>query len=810
MVEKRRNILTHVILWILIPIILFPIVWVVSTSIRRDEAAFSTKLFSSRITLQNYRDLLFPEKNMPVLSQEIQNLILRTPPYDDWKKDRLEKEIDNDIKSLKNYLKETQERYENAKNSFDKVNSILSSKNDEIKDKTISILKELKSYLEKVTPKEGTNQEDFKVVLYKFLYKESYNSKIFNYLKEDVEKVLGYKINSCEDYKLALFELEKAYNNSLGKLELRLPEINKKLEANIRKYNSVRERYREIQDEIIFIYRILNEEIKLEIASILKDLNLAANKDSLKISLVSFRKSSNNSFIFKSIKTLDSIIERLNKYPDFYEFTNNLKEVSHILKNNGDSLGNLSSIYAAIEKLNRKIFPVLSKLQKNIDLIQKEEIKLASIKQENEFLEMQKELLQNEVNQEEENLKPATKTEQIQLLIKKIDEKIKHIENITGFKKLVNYCAPIESELRDFATTYIINFGRDDLVAKIESAADKLKWFSDYSTFLEKFYVFSRNLNSTIEKSSSLVMNLEKSWRDLFNSYLNNERISLKNLDDLYNIIKTDYVNLVSSNMNVVSKKAGDLMDIIPYKEVRRDLNRIDGELFRIDQIWKQKTKHYFLIWVRNSILVAGTAAIITTLICSLAAYPFSRMRFFGRKYGILALLLIQMFPSAVYMIAIYTLLNLLGKFIPLLGLDTLTGLTFVYLGNIAYNMYLIKGYYDTIPDSLEESAMIDGATRFQTFYKIVVPLARPILTVVVILTFMNVFNEFIFARIILQDAKNYTYAIGLWTFSSGPYLTEWGLFTSAALLGMLPMTILFLSLQKYIVSGLTKGAVKG
>jgi len=267
---------------------------------------------------------------------------------------------------------------------------------------------------------------------------------------------------------------------------------------------------------------------------------------------------------------------------------------------------------------------------------------------------------------------------------------------------------------------------------------------------------------------------------------------------------------MVSSNLNIVSKKAGELMDNMPYREIKGYLRKIDNEIFRIDQIWKQKTKHYFLRWVRNSIIVSGVSAIITTFICALAAYPFSRMRFWGRRYGILTLLLIQMFPSAVYMIAIYSLLNLLGKFIPFLGLDTLSGLTFVYLGNIAYNMFLIKGYYDTIPDSLEESAMIDGATRFQTFYKIILPLARPILTVVVILTFMNVFNEFIFARIILQDAQKYTYAIGLWTFSSGPYMTEWGLFTAAALLGMLPMTILFLSLQKYIVSGLTKGAVKG
>ena len=512
-----------------------------------------------------------------------------------------------------------------------------------------------------------------------------------------------------------------------------------------------------------------------------------------------------------SLEVLNLLIENLSKYPDFYELSNSLREISSYLASYEETAeGNPASPYLVLENLYIETSPLLIRLEKNVNDIQEAEKNLIALKEENTLLKNQQELLREGIKKVEETLIPATRAEQVQIFIKKIEEQIAGIEEVTKFEELVSYCVSITKDLLNFVTSYIMDFGEDNLSSQIEATTNKLSWFNDYSTFSDRFNKFSKNLDTPLEKSNSLISDFEKKWADLLRASLNGEKVSVRELDELYNIIKTDYVNMVGSNISVVSRKAGDLMDTIPYRELKKDLNSVDKELFRINQIWTQKTKHYFLRWVKNSIVVAGVAALITTFVCSLAAYPFSRMRFWGRKYGILAMLLIQMFPSAVYMIAVYSLLNLLGKFIPLLGLDTLTGLTFIYLGNIAYNVYLIKGYYDTIPSSLEESAMIDGATRFQTFYKIVIPLALPILTVVVILTFMNIFNEFVFARIILQDAKNYTYAIGLWTFSSGPYQTEWGLFTAAALLGMLPMTVLFLSLQKYIVSGLTKGAVKG
>jgi len=812
MIEKRRPFLTHIILWILIPVILFPIIWIVSTSIRRDEAIFSTKLFSSRVSLQNYRDLIAPEKNIPALVQEMQSLILRTSPYDSWEEKRLKEVLLEDIEAFKGYLQETRDRYERAQSSFDNINLALSSRSNNIKEEVLVSLRELKEYLEKNVSVEESNEENLKIVLYQLLYPESYNSKLFIYLKEDLEKVSDYHINSPEDYEKALSALEKTYQISLGSLKTELAQLEKKLEENSRNYGIARTEYEKIEEEILSISQILNSEVKSEITLLLEELKAVEIIKNTENKLVSLSKdTSPGAFTPPSLEVLNLLIENLSKYPDFYELSNSLREISSYLASYEETAeGNLASPYLVLENLYIETSPLLIRLEKNVNDIQEAEKNLIALKEENTLLKNQQELLREGIKKVEETLIPATRAEQVQIFIKKIEEQIAGIEEVTKFEELVSYCVSITKDLLNFVTSYIMDFGEDNLSSQIEATTNKLSWFNDYSTFSDRFNKFSKNLDTPLEKSNSLISDFEKKWADLLRASLNGEKVSVRELDELYNIIKTDYVNMVGSNISVVSRKAGDLMDTIPYRELKKDLNSVDKELFRINQIWTQKTKHYFLRWVKNSIVVAGVAALITTFVCSLAAYPFSRMRFWGRKYGILAMLLIQMFPSAVYMIAVYSLLNLLGKFIPLLGLDTLTGLTFIYLGNIAYNVYLIKGYYDTIPSSLEESAMIDGATRFQTFYKIVIPLALPILTVVVILTFMNIFNEFVFARIILQDAKNYTYAIGLWTFSSGPYQTEWGLFTAAALLGMLPMTVLFLSLQKYIVSGLTKGAVKG
>jgi maltose/maltodextrin transport system permease protein len=799
MIGKRNQIITHIILWILIPIILFPVVWVVTTSLRRDEAAFSTKLFSSRISTQNYKDLLIPEKNVPVLVQELQNLIIVTPPYDQWSKDKIEKEIQKDISNLKAYMKETKDRQRNASEAFYKINDYMESKNENLKHDIIAILEDLKDYLEKRLPKEESKNEYFKLAITTIIYKRDLNKETISIFKDDLEKLFGIKISSEKDIKKVSNLLKRYYEQKIGKNERKLRELNSVISLNQEKYDKLLKEYTFLQDKVLNINNKITNDILKEILTFDKELEKIVENNHLSYVNVAYIPSINH-----KITEIKQIIENISKFPDLYEVKRALENVSTKL-----ALVKRSD-YKDIDNILDNLRGLLKELDKNVKILQEKNRKVAFLKQENEFLEIEKELTQGEVEKQEENIKPSTKYGQLKIFISDLEKEIKKIESAEDFNHFLELTYSLSDKFREFATSYIIDFGQDSLIVSVEQTADRLKWLNDFKIFYEKFKLFSTNLNLVTEKTNSLIYAVDNKWKEVFEKSFKGEKSYLPELDDLYNLVKTDFVNMVSSNLNIVSKKAGELMDNIPYGEIKGYLREIDNEVFRIDQIWKQKTKHYFLRWVRNSIIVSGVASIITTLICALAAYPFSRMRFWGRRYGILTLLLIQMFPSAVYMIAIYSLLNLLGKFIPFLGLDTLSGLTFVYLGNIAYNMFLIKGYYDTIPDSLEESAMIDGATRFQTFYKIILPLARPILTVVIILTFMNVFNEFIFARIILQDAQKYTYAIGLWTFSSGPYMTEWGLFTAAALLGMLPMTILFLSLQKYIVSGLTKGAVKG
>lgn len=217
-----------------------------------------------------------------------------------------------------------------------------------------------------------------------------------------------------------------------------------------------------------------------------------------------------------------------------------------------------------------------------------------------------------------------------------------------------------------------------------------------------------------------------------------------------------------------------------------------------------------FPTWVWNTIKVAGVTAIITVFLCALGAYAFSRFRFRGRRTGLLTLLLVQMFPQMLAMVAIYLLLLELGKYFPWLGLNTHLGLILVYLGGaMGFNTWFMKGYFDTIPRSLEESAMVDGATPFQAFWRIILPLARPILAVVLIIQFITSYGEYILASILLKGVDRYTLAVGLRFFIQEAYNRRWGTFAAASIMGAIVILIIFLPLQRLIISGLTRGAVK-
>jgi len=213
--------------------------------------------------------------------------------------------------------------------------------------------------------------------------------------------------------------------------------------------------------------------------------------------------------------------------------------------------------------------------------------------------------------------------------------------------------------------------------------------------------------------------------------------------------------------------------------------------------------------WYLNTLKVSCLTSILVVMVTSLMGFAFSRLRFRGRRSGLYTLVLLQMFPQMLAMVAIYLILFTAGQYIPAFGLDTHTSLILVYLGGaIGVNVWLIKSYFDTIPRSLEESVYIDGATPFQSFLHIMLPLARPILAVTFFLQFMATYSEFVLAKILLATSDKYTMAVGLHNFIAEKYTQRWGVFSAASLLGAIPILVLFWALQKQLVSGLTRGAV--
>ncbi|MGW0431562.1 sugar ABC transporter permease [Micromonospora sp. NPDC003197] len=215
--------------------------------------------------------------------------------------------------------------------------------------------------------------------------------------------------------------------------------------------------------------------------------------------------------------------------------------------------------------------------------------------------------------------------------------------------------------------------------------------------------------------------------------------------------------------------------------------------------------------WFLNSVLIAGLAAAASVFLSALAAYAFSRMRFRGRRVGLLALLLIQMFPQFLAIVAIFLIFTKITDLWPVIGFNTSWGLMLLYLGTaLGVNTWLMKGFFDTLPRELDESATMDGASHVQVFFRIMLPLVAPILAVSGLLAFISTINEFLIANVFLTDAESKTLSVGMYGLVAGERNANFGIFAAGTLLTAVPTVAVFQFLQRYIVSGLTAGAVKG
>lgn len=211
-----------------------------------------------------------------------------------------------------------------------------------------------------------------------------------------------------------------------------------------------------------------------------------------------------------------------------------------------------------------------------------------------------------------------------------------------------------------------------------------------------------------------------------------------------------------------------------------------------------------FMLWVWNSLKLCMCVAVIQLLLTTTAAYAFARIRFPGRTKGLMALLVLQVFPNTMALAGYYVIIYKFGL------VNNFVAIIFVLAAGSAYNIWLIKTYIDGIPKELDESAFVDGAGHSVVFLKIILPLAMPQIAVIFIFSFISTYSEYVISSVFLQTPDSYTLAIGLQSFIADQFNAHWTIFAAAAVLASLPVMIIFILLQKYIQGGLLAGGVKG
>lgn len=215
------------------------------------------------------------------------------------------------------------------------------------------------------------------------------------------------------------------------------------------------------------------------------------------------------------------------------------------------------------------------------------------------------------------------------------------------------------------------------------------------------------------------------------------------------------------------------------------------------------------LLWLWNSVKVATLSATLALFLSTTAAYAFARMKFAGKKAALMGLMLMQMFPTVLALVAIHAIFSRIGHAFPLFGIDSHWALILAYSGGIALHIWTIKGFYETIPPEIEEAATVDGATPWQAFWRVLLPMAVPILMVIFLLAFIGAIIEYPQASILLRTQPKLTMAVGAKQFLYAQHYL-WGDFAAAAILSGLPISVVFILAQRWMISGLTSGANKG
>jgi arabinogalactan oligomer/maltooligosaccharide transport system permease protein len=227
--------------------------------------------------------------------------------------------------------------------------------------------------------------------------------------------------------------------------------------------------------------------------------------------------------------------------------------------------------------------------------------------------------------------------------------------------------------------------------------------------------------------------------------------------------------------------------------------------------LWENPDQPYWR-WMRNSVLIASINAVVQLAIGATAAYALSRFRYRGRKTTLMTILIIQMFPQLLAVTAFYVILADLRESIPFMDFGNPIALLVIFAGGaLGINAWMLKGFFDSIPSEIDESAKIDGASHGQIYIRIILPLALPMLSVVALLSFIGTMNEFLLTSVILGgNQDSITLAVGMRQFIETDFQENWGAFAAGALIATLPVMLLFIWLQRFVVSGLTAGSLKG